>query len=226
MAKEYILKDRYGKDHTYNDEKIYVRGTDGELMPFTQGTVEPLEITENGTYTAPDGVSYNPVNVNVEPVLQDKTVTENGEYTADAGYDGLGKVLVEVANSGGGVKQYYKYVTATNTTNLTIEHGLGVTPDLVIFHKGTVSSASKAVMVIATRKEVADAGLGFTRNDLYYLDSSKNFRTYSNNGGDMETSTGAFVYNANERTISIRTKGTVTFDTDLGYNLYCFTGFL
>lgn len=38
MAKEYILKDRYGKDHTYNDEKIYVRGTDGELVPFTQGT--------------------------------------------------------------------------------------------------------------------------------------------------------------------------------------------
>lgn len=102
MAKEYILKDRYGKDHTYNDEKIYVRGTDGELMPFTQGTVEPLTITENGTYAAPDGVSYNPVNVNVEPVLQDKTITENGEYTADAGYDGLGKVTVEVAGSGGG----------------------------------------------------------------------------------------------------------------------------
>lgn len=38
MAKEYILKDRYGKDHTFNDETIYVRGADGELMPFTQGT--------------------------------------------------------------------------------------------------------------------------------------------------------------------------------------------
>jgi hypothetical protein len=102
MAKEYILKDRFGKDHTYNDETIYVRGTDGELMPFTQGTVEPLTITENGTYTAPDGVSYNPVTVAQETKLQDKTVTENGEYTADAGYDGLGKVTVEVAGSGGG----------------------------------------------------------------------------------------------------------------------------
>lgn len=65
MAKEYILKDRHGKDNTFNDETIYVRGTDGDLIPFTQGTVEPLTITENGTYAAPDGVSYNPVTVEV-----------------------------------------------------------------------------------------------------------------------------------------------------------------
>ena len=67
---EFILKDRYGKDRTFDKEAIFVQGADGELMQFTHGTgnpvIESLEITENGTYTAPEGVDgYNPVVVNV-----------------------------------------------------------------------------------------------------------------------------------------------------------------
>lgn len=42
---EYILKDRYGRDHTFDNETIYVRGVDGELMEFTQGTADPTKIT-------------------------------------------------------------------------------------------------------------------------------------------------------------------------------------
>ena len=107
---EFILKDRYGKDRTFDKEAFFVKGADGELMQFTHGTgnpvIESLEITENGTYTAPEGVDgYNPVVVAVpapEIKLQDKTITENGEYTADSGFDGLGKVTVEVKGSGGG----------------------------------------------------------------------------------------------------------------------------
>lgn len=34
--------------------------------------------------------------------LQDKTITENGTYTPDAGFDGFGSVMVDVASSGGG----------------------------------------------------------------------------------------------------------------------------
>ena len=38
-----------------------------------------------------------------QPVLEDKIITENGTYTPDSGYDGFGKVTVEVASSGGGI---------------------------------------------------------------------------------------------------------------------------
>lgn len=62
-------------------------------------TVEALNVSQNGTYTAPAGKAYSPVNVNVSggaPVLQQKTATENGEVTPDEGYDGLSKVTVNV----------------------------------------------------------------------------------------------------------------------------------
>jgi hypothetical protein len=77
MAK-FILKDQRGNEQEYDHDKIFVMGTDGELVQFTEG--------EGDT----------------PAVLQDKTITENGTYTADSGYDGLGSVTVEVAGSGGG----------------------------------------------------------------------------------------------------------------------------
>lgn len=69
----------------------------GEANPV----VEPLNVTENGTYNAPEGVDgYNPVTVYVpskEPVLQSKTYTPSGvaeSVTPDSGYDGLSLVRI------------------------------------------------------------------------------------------------------------------------------------
>ena len=58
-------------------------------------------ITQNGTYIPEDDVAgFNPVVVNVEPVLQEKTVNlyESGDYevVAEPGYDGLIRIKVHV----------------------------------------------------------------------------------------------------------------------------------
>lgn len=143
---EFILKNRYGKDRSFDKETIFVKGADGELMQFTHGAgnpvIESLEITENGTYNAPEGVDgYSPVTVEVpapEIKLQDKTIAENGEYTADSGFDGLGKVLVEIASSGGTLSYTTKngHIFEFNNTSgsgQTVKHNLGVVPDIIIF---------------------------------------------------------------------------------------------
>ena len=62
--------------------------------------IEEKSITENGTYTAPEGVDgYSPIVVNVpipQPVIESKRITENGTYTAPEGVDGCSPVIVDV----------------------------------------------------------------------------------------------------------------------------------
>lgn len=111
---EYILEDWYGKEQTFDKETIYVQGTDGELMPFTHGAgnpvIEPLNVTENGTYEVPEGVDgYSPVTVNV------------------AGSGGSGDSGATLENP----------IVATGTfvptgDTITFKHNLGVVPDCVV----------------------------------------------------------------------------------------------
>lgn len=66
--------------------------------------IDSLEVTENGTYTAPTGTAYDTVEVDVQasPTLQSKsaTPTESAQtITADSGYDGLSSVSVGAISS-------------------------------------------------------------------------------------------------------------------------------
>lgn len=80
---------------------------DGEIAGYESGYnkgVEDttpkgeVELTENGTH---DVSAYASAQVSVVAKLQEKTAIENGEVLPDDGYDGLSKVTVNVASSGG-----------------------------------------------------------------------------------------------------------------------------
>lgn len=71
--------------------------TGGSYVPV----IEPKAITENGTYSAPEGVDgFNPVTVHVSgggALIEPKTILENGTYSAPEGVDGFNPVTVQVA---------------------------------------------------------------------------------------------------------------------------------
>ena len=75
----------------------------GYLLGLEEGggaNIQPLTVTQNGTYNAADyGCDgFEPVVVNVavpEPVIQSKTITKNGTYTAPEGVDGYSPVIVK-----------------------------------------------------------------------------------------------------------------------------------
>lgn len=66
-------------------------------------TVEPLSVNTNGTYTAPAGKAYSPVNVSVpgSATLIAKNITQNGTYNASSdNADGYSSVTVDVPDGG------------------------------------------------------------------------------------------------------------------------------
>lgn len=91
-----------------------LKATLSKAIERVEPIIKPLEIAENGEYSAPAGVhGFNPVKVDVplkydegyndgyqasqdSITLQEKTITENGEYETDEGFTGMSKVTVAV----------------------------------------------------------------------------------------------------------------------------------
>ena len=93
--------------------------------------IKEIELTQNGIY---DVIGYDRAFVNVRPVvnLEDITITDNGTYTPSDGFDGFGKVNVDVQppklklsllevrnNSGINAEGRWDYDTLLDTSDVT-----------------------------------------------------------------------------------------------------------
>lgn len=183
-------------------------------MAENNAVIEPIEITENGTYTAHAGVDgYNPVTVDVPAPkikLQDKTITENGEYTADSSFDGLGKVTVNVAGSGGGNVAMDVGMFTGNGGAVTVNHNLGCVPLAAWFWSTSTVTGNKEINVAAGISREAATITGKTK----YLvrcrwvnasgGTAQYSGTFSDYGIDEQDSNQNYllIYNATENSIT------------------------
>ena len=95
-----------------------------------------ITIVANGTF---DVTEKAEVTVNVETVLQEKTVTENGVVTADEGYGGLSKVTVSVPQPSGELEitengTYDVTDKSSVTVDVESESTGGATPNASLTH--------------------------------------------------------------------------------------------
>ena len=87
--------------------------------PAPEPNILELSVTENGTYVVPEGYDgYNPVSVDIDPVLDQLAVTANGTYTPPTGVDGFDSVEVNVPGGVTGVPFIESQATANFDTSV------------------------------------------------------------------------------------------------------------
>lgn len=101
--------------------------------------IESKNISENGTYTAPEGVDgFSPVVVNVptpEPVIDSLSIFANGRYEAPEGIDGYSPIIVDIPP---------KIEITLNAT----ENGTYTPPEGYVYDSAIVNVASAGNIIV------------------------------------------------------------------------------
>ena len=126
-------------------------------------------ISENGVYTKH---GYRNINVNITPILGQKTITQNGTYNPPSGVDGYAPVTVNVSGGGGGSSlpaeyQEVEYIDFTGAQFFSVPADFTTTAKPVLYTKSalTSDSGSSEMCIIGN----GDAGSSSsTRPEIYY----------------------------------------------------------
>lgn len=108
---------------------------------------EPITITENGTYSAPEGSAYDPVTVNVpQTTVETLAVTENGTYNAPSGkaYDPVTVNVPQTTVEPLAVTENGEYTPPAGTAYgpVTVSVGSLTTEALAVTENGTYNAPS------------------------------------------------------------------------------------
>lgn len=97
------IRGKNGLTDTYKTSEMAAAITNLPASGGSEPVIRPLNVTENGEYTVPEGVDgYNPITVNVPTNVMAKEITANGVYNpVDDGVDGYSPITVNVPTSGG-----------------------------------------------------------------------------------------------------------------------------
>lgn len=136
----------YGKDGQWIDGTAVQPSPDGKVyqdengylvLDDDQGTytnVVPLSVTSNGTYTAPSGQAYSPVDVNIEPNLLSRSILSNGFYHAPGSY---GYSYVDVNVSPNFISKTVTPTSSTITYHPYFSNTVNVTTPVVVYSNNT-----------------------------------------------------------------------------------------
>lgn len=172
-----------------------------------------MEVTPN------EGEAFSKVTIPQPETLVAENIAE--------GIDIAGIIGTFAGGGGGNVVSAFKYVKPTDGQSFTVEHGLGVKPDIAIAYAGSsknLNATGVYLLAFGCSKTFTDAGGRFASNSAIFSNASGDL-SFMGGYGNIDVSGSRYLIDANETSITFSSPVTnITWNTSGSYNLYTIGG--